>query len=124
MSNDFSGMSLEQLKVMEQKGEPIYNKVLNTTGFSTANQKLTETFDQQIAQISKQMAENAIDPAVGQQRLDALKAGKTQLQSKLQKEQETWADQQFDQSNKFIGTGAGMPTFDWLQSELDTYLNQ
>lgn len=115
------GMSVDQIKIMESKGEPVYPAVVNTKNFKVAKDNVTSKLDSKISQIKSDMNNNKVDKAIASAELKELQAKRTELLDKMTKEQEAWADSQFDENDKFVGGGDGMPDFTWLEEELKKY---
>lgn len=116
------GLSVDQIKVMEANGDKVYSSVYNTSNYKQSEKKISDNFDNHIANLKQQINTGQLDSETGKAKLQELQNAKKEIMSKLEKEQELWADQQFDNNDKFIGSGDGMPTFDWLDEEINKYL--
>jgi hypothetical protein len=96
----------QAIKVMEQNGANVYQQVLNTPEYQKKITDINGAYDSEIDTLKKQLQ----SPKLSMAKMKQLEAKIKDLESKKSKEidsatkeQEKWADSQFDENGKYIG---------------------
>lgn len=95
----------DALKVMENRGDKVYNQVMNSPEFQAKVQDIHDTYNSQIDDLKSkaQEAKTVAEMKRFEKMVKELEEKRSKDIDAATKEQEKWADSQFDENGKYIG---------------------